>query len=49
MSYDFGEKPGKGTYRKAHGHTANLDVNDDPLPPCSICGAGQNIKWARIW
>lgn len=48
MSYDIGEKPGKGTYRDAYGHTVTLDDNDDALPPCAKCGVGQNTKWTRI-
>jgi hypothetical protein len=48
MSYDIGEKPGKGTYSDAYGHTVTLDDNSDVLPPCGICGAGQVTKWTRV-
>ena len=31
MSYDIGEKPGKGTYMDALGHTVTLNDSDDVL------------------
>ncbi len=46
--YDVGEKPGIGTYCctsctwKVH-----LDQASDRLPPCGICGKGQNTKYVR--
>lgn len=48
MSYDIGEKPGKGTYQDAYGHQVTLDDASDVLPPCSKCGPGQNTKWSKI-
>jgi hypothetical protein len=48
MSYDIGEKPGKGTYVDAYGHKVTLDDSTDVLPPCGICGAGQNTHWTRV-
>jgi len=49
VSYDIGEKPGKGTYRDAYGHTVTLDDDSDVLPPCGICGAGQHTRWTKIY
>lgn len=48
MSYDIGEKPGKGTYQCQFDHTVVLDQNSDALPPCSSCGSGQHTKWRKI-
>lgn len=48
MSHSIGEKPGKGTYRDDYGHTITLDSSDDALPPCGICGAGQNTNWTSV-
>lgn len=48
MAYDIGEKPGKGTYQDGKGHTVTLDDATDTLPPCGICGAGQNTKWTKV-
>lgn len=47
MSYDIGEKPGKGTYRDAFGHRVTLDDASDVLPPCPSCGPGQRTRWTR--
>ncbi len=49
MAYDIGEKPGKGTYQDAYGHTVTLDDDSDVLPPCGICGAGQNTHWTKLY
>ena len=47
--YSIGEKPGKGTYQctSCNKWTVTLD-DDDRLPPCGNCGAGQNIKYRKI-
>lgn len=49
MSYDIGEKPGKGTYRCQYGHTVTLDDASDALPPCASCGPGQKTKWTKLY
>jgi hypothetical protein len=50
MSYDIGEKPGKGTYQclSCEEWTVTLDDDDDRLPPCGICGKGQHVKYRKI-
>jgi len=47
--YDIGEKPGKGTYQDAAGHRVVLDQDSDALPPCGVCGPGQNTTWSRVY
>lgn len=38
MTYETGEKPGKGKYYcKSCGQTVVLDDNTDTLPPCPKC------------
>ena len=48
MTYDIGEKPGKGVYQCPRGHLLRLDDASDGLPPCSKCGPGQVTKWTKI-
>ena len=49
MTYDIGEKPGKGTYQctSCNSWTVTLDDHDDRLPPCGNCGAGQKVKYKK--
>ncbi len=48
MTFDIGEKPGKGRYCCTKcGWSVNLDDDDDRLPPCGNCGAGQETKYRR--
>ena len=48
--YSIGEKPGKGTYQcvSCSSWKVTLDDDDDRLPPCGHCGAGQNVKYRKI-
>lgn len=48
--YSIGEKPGKGTYEctSCNRWQVTLDDDDDRLPPCGICGSGQNVKYRKI-
>lgn len=50
MTYDIGEKPGKGTYQctSCNSWTVTLDDHDDRLPPCGNCGPGQKVKYKKI-
>jgi hypothetical protein len=46
--YDIGEKPGKGHYCCTKcDWSVTLDDDDDKLPPCGNCGAGQKTKYVK--
>jgi hypothetical protein len=51
MTYDIGEKPGKGTYQCIYSYdTVTLDDADDKLPPCpdNDCSSKKSTKWQKI-
>lgn len=52
MTYDIGEKPGKGTYQCIYSSdTVVLDDNSDKLPPCpsnSCTDSHPDTKWRKI-
>lgn len=50
MSYNIGEKPGKGTYQctTCNDWTVTLDDDDDRLPPCGKCGSGQTTTYRKV-
>ena len=48
MAHRIGEKPGKGTFCCTNCNwSVTLDDDDDRLPPCGNCGAGQNTTYVR--
>ena len=49
MTYDIGEKPGKGMYACVKCNwRVTLDDHDDRLPPCGNCGKGQHVKYRKV-
>lgn len=49
MTYNIGEKPGKGTYAcTSCGWQVRLDDNSDRLPPCGRCGKGQKTTYRKV-
>ena len=49
MTYNVGEKPGKGTYQCVDCRwQVTLDDDDDRLPPCGNCGKGQKTKYRKV-
>ena len=48
MTYNIGEKPGKGRYCCTKcGWSVVLDDDDDRLPPCGNCGPGQRTTYTK--
>jgi hypothetical protein len=51
MTYDIGQKPGKGTYQCIYSSdTVTLDDTKDTLPPCpdNNCSRNHTTKWKKI-
>lgn len=49
VTYDVGEKPGKGTYQcTSCNWKVRLDDDSDRLPPCGSCGKGQQTKYRKV-
>ncbi|WP_128906102.1 zinc ribbon-containing protein [Halorubrum amylolyticum] len=49
MTYNVGEKPGKGVYRCINcSWEVTLDDADDTLPPCGSCGEGHNTVYRLV-
>jgi ribosomal protein S27AE len=49
MTYDIGEKPGKGEYKCTNcSWQVTLDDDDDRLPPCGNCGKGQDTTYIKV-
>lgn len=49
MYYNIGEKPGAGTYECINCQwKVRLDDPSDRLPPCGVCGRGQNTRYRKI-
>jgi len=50
MTYDIGEKPGKGTYQctTCTKWKVTLDDSSDRLPPCGNCAKGARVKYRKV-
>jgi len=49
MTYNVGEKPGKGVYACINcDWQVTLDDDSDRLPPCGSCEKGHNTKYRKV-